>query len=190
MSLKIQWVQHYLRDVTIAKLADVLLHNTLGEWLWKANVKAQDIRYGITGNNFWTDVLKAWCNFNFQSPLNTESVLEQPLWYNSELRRNGKPFVSRQLYDCGNRLMLDIVNHDLTFKAIAQIKNTYPRLDMLEYISLIQIIPAQWRQLLRHDTALVLPLPRFEMLDKFKSIVSPSYQALNNVIFVMDRKKA
>lgn len=189
MSLKVQWVQRYFQDSIVKELADKILKNPIGDWLWKANLKIQDVKFFTTKKGFWSDVLKAWCQFNFQAVCNQEMLLEQFLWFNSEIRRNNKPYFSTNLYCNGILNMSDILNADLSFKSIAQVRAMSTQIDILEYMSLVQNIPQHWKRLLRRDTNIQVPIPRYQLLDKYQSIVRIAYTCMNNRTFVTDAKR-
>ncbi len=48
----------------------------------------KDLEKFIPGklNLFWTDVLKSWCEYNYNNPNDRFSVLEQIIWFNSFIR--------------------------------------------------------------------------------------------------------
>lgn len=187
-SIKIQWVQRYFQDPIIQALADALLENTVGQWIWYANLKYNDVCYFTKAKGFWMDVLKAWCHFNYQIVCNRDQVLKQFLWYNSELRKNNKPYISWNLFNAGIHFLHDIVNADYTFKSIVQIKVSYPNIDILEYFSLIQSIRPTWRRWLKYDSNIEMPVPRIQLLDKLSTIVSTAYACMNDATFVSDYK--
>ena len=47
---------------------------------------------------FWGDVIEAWCSFNYRRYNKMEN---QIIWYNSDIRINGKPFFWKENYKRG-----------------------------------------------------------------------------------------
>lgn len=184
-SLKIQWVQRYCQDSVIRALADASLQNNIGTLLWRANLKSRDVNKIFKFGHFWLDVLFSWAKFNYQCACNRDVLLEQMLWFNSDLRKNNLPFISNSLYNSGIVYIRDIVNADFSFKLIQQILSQFPGADILEYISLIQLVPSEWKRWIRLDSNHSCGPPVFDLIDKVKSLVSISYKSLNNDPYVI-----
>lgn len=172
-------------DPVVKALADSLLANPVSDLLWKMHIKVQDVKILFSKNNFWTDVLKAWTMFNYQCTCNRDAILGQILWFNSDLRRNGVPFIAHSLWSKGIVYVQDIVNTDFSFKTIAQIREQFPGVDILEYISLIECIPMEWKRWIKNDSSQVIPPPKFELIQNQSSLVSIAYKDLNCDAFLL-----
>ena len=86
MSLKASLVAQLADDDDLAHLAYLAINPILSESIWNCYLKPEDAKYVCTG--FWSDVLEAWCTYNWEPNDHTQ----KPLWYNSSIRINGKPF--------------------------------------------------------------------------------------------------
>ena len=65
-ALKVKWVLTTITDIFFGEMATNQLIPELGLFLrW---LRASDIRSVIKDWSFWTEVLEAWCEYNFHTP--------------------------------------------------------------------------------------------------------------------------
>ncbi len=108
MSLKIQWVRRIIDSDSISsKLAYYFLPK-IGHLLWQCNLKPQDVDLFLCTNNFWRDVMLAWCSANFECLRTREKILNGVIWYNSEIRIRDKPIFYKRCYEAGMIYVKDI----------------------------------------------------------------------------------
>ena len=97
-SLKITWIQILEQDEKMAEIAYFFLSPTLKGDIWKCNLNSKDIKQLFNRENpFWRDILIAWSEYHY----NTEQLHEQTIWYNSNLRLKGRPFLWTKYYEKG-----------------------------------------------------------------------------------------
>ena len=66
----------------LAKVLNIPLEN-----FQASNIHYKDI---VKGPKFFTQVATAWCKIMFEKPRNRKEVMEQPIWYNSNIRSCNK----------------------------------------------------------------------------------------------------
>ena len=89
-SLKATWPQILSRENEYASLVYYFMRcKLLKSNIWRCNLAPQDARKLKFTNSFWKDVLVAWCEYNYYQEKRVEN---QVLWYNSQVRIQGKPF--------------------------------------------------------------------------------------------------
>ena len=67
-ALKIAWVKRILNDQNQG--LKILAKQTLSypeNYIWTANLRKEDVSKISLNDNFWTDVLQAWCQFNLRN---------------------------------------------------------------------------------------------------------------------------
>ena len=76
---------------------------------------------------------------------------KQLLWYNDEIKRDGKPFCIKQMYSEGIRFIDDIVGHNGHILNLEQLRAIYPQIttSLLRYQGLVCAIPASWKNAIR-----------------------------------------
>ena len=97
-SLKAAWVKNLNNNSLVRELAYKELSPTLTDTIWKCNICCQDV-IKILPNSFWRDVLEEWAKFNFNSSIiNYDEVMNQVIWYNSEILVNKRPILFSNAY--------------------------------------------------------------------------------------------
>ena len=98
-ALKISWIQILYNEESLANLAHEFIHPILKSWIFDCNLSKRDIEVLNITSPFWKDVMTAWCVFNYDP--DTLKVIDQPIWYNSNIRIGGKPFFYENYYKRG-----------------------------------------------------------------------------------------
>ena len=67
ISLKVSWIKEVIKDPHLANLMYAAIENPIGDVIWSSNLKESDVEkvFVKCNNQFWIDVMKAWCKFNF-----------------------------------------------------------------------------------------------------------------------------
>ena len=152
-TLKIAWVKRLLQDDQLDLLPLVKRSIPQAEkYIWLANLHEKDVPLIVKRDNFWSDVLAAWCRYNFKEPLNCKEIMNQTVWYNSFIRKNTKPFFNYRLFSCNIQYINDIIDHDGNIKSLQQLQLPHinPKL-VLEFNQLIASIPPKWKQVLKKE---------------------------------------
>ena len=69
----------------IKELAHEILINPMGDLLWEANLTKKHIDVLFPMQYFWMDVLKAWSELAVEEPVGKGEILQQLIWYNSNI---------------------------------------------------------------------------------------------------------
>lgn len=192
-SLKIQWVQRAYQDSTIAVLADYLLKNSIGLLIWECNLQSKHISMLFPKCGFWFDVLKTWCEFNYNSMVNFDSVLDQIIWFNSKILVRNKPIFNLQMFCAGIVRVSDLVHEDYTFLSVLEFTSKFPGINYIEYMGIVQAFPIEWRRWFRArsgpDYGVDAYQPRFLLIEAHKSIVNISYRVLHRNMYLLESKR-
>ena len=114
----------------------------------------------------------AWAELNYHIVHSKSEVLEQILWWNSDLRIAGNPVVYKKWVEKGIWRVKDLVQNDGTFKEPQDLG-----VNWLEYKGLVQSIPELWKFWLndpvKGDTS-----PVFEQLSLMQKHAKGAYNLL------------
>ena len=70
--------------------------------IWLCNLQFEDVKSLFDTNKFWPQVLECWTKINYKQDIeNRNEIMQQFIWYNSNIRREGKPFLFRKAYNDG-----------------------------------------------------------------------------------------
>ena len=101
----------------------------MGKLIWDANLHIAKLFL----SSIWRDALQDWANYNHVSLFNGNEVLEQLLWYDSNILKEGLPIVK------------SLISEHNEWKTYAEIVQEFgPCLSWLEYCQLIVSIPNIW----------------------------------------------
>ena len=138
-SLKATWIQTISDDSSIANIAFNTINWKLKEWVFDCNLAPTDVKYMEIRNRFWSDMLKAWCEYNYENE-NTYDT-DQPIWYNSNIRINNRPvfwekcfrkglWKISQLYEDGQPISFNKAYelYELTFMDLHSIVEAIPKI--------------------------------------------------------------
>ena len=120
------------------------------EIIWKCNITSNDVKKLRTDNryNMFWEILEAWARFNFAIPTEVEDMLNQILWFNSNIKRAGKPMVDKKFIQsdiiCVYQLFHETEQRMLLSQEIKDRYGTW--LTVLELNSLKSTIPVSWKQ--------------------------------------------
>ena len=65
--------------------------------------------------------MKAWCEYSFSTPQTLNDILAQPLWFNSHIRMENKPYIDEGLHEMGINCVSDIVNNQGQLKSFLDV---------------------------------------------------------------------
>ena len=97
---------------------------------------------------FWKDVIHKWAKYNFKEPIDINSVIKQPLWFNTLIRNHNNALLYyKQAYQSGIFTISDLIidKHLATYEQII-VKFPNSGLNFLKYYGLIRMIPNEWKQ--------------------------------------------
>ncbi len=113
---------------------------SIGEFIWNCNVNVIHASSLMSRKGFWYNVLTAWCHYNFEEKTDIDSIMESPLWLNSELLIFGKPMVSKKCMEHNIIYIKDLMvnNRFMTFDEFTT--NHGNVLNFLKYYGILKAI--------------------------------------------------
>ena len=186
MALKATWPQILAKETEYAKMVFPFIHRELGEDIWRCHLRPEDVDQMSISNEFWRDVLKSWCTFNYWYEHNLDN---QQLWFNSRIRVALKPVFWKIPYQQGL-----IYIHQLflngKLKSAHELKMEF-QLSQMQYNSLMSSIPTEWKEHFSNLTATCfMPLrpQNYDMLKEKTKLAQMIYQHLNGDILLIHNK--
>ena len=152
ISIKSNWVKRLCNknNTGLHKIANYFIPNADGLF-WSGNLKVSDaLNLMLHKSLIWTNIVKAWCIYNFSSPSSIEEILNQQVWYNSHILIGKSPFYFGPLHSKGILYIKDLVNQDGHVKTADEILHQFllDRKYIMLINSIIGAIPQQWKVLL------------------------------------------
>ena len=153
-ALNIAWIPKIEKEIFYrsAFFRNVLLPKNFQSLVWVCNMHEKDLHLITKGQNFWCDVYRSWCNYNFRSPDSADEILNQVIWYNSCIRRDNKPIYSNNLFTNGIVYIHNLFHQEkrqiYTFQEFVT-KYGYIT-DWLSYENVTRSIPQLWKNILKN----------------------------------------
>ena len=186
-ALKASWVKRILDNnnnglwkTTYTKLLEPLG----GTFFFNCNCSNDHIKKLVPKNQFFIDVLEAWCKINFKEP---DLFLQQSVWMNSKLLLDNKPFFIRRWYDLGIKYVKDFIyQNEKRFYSFEEFKLKYQinDTDFLYYHRIVKSIPNEWKETLFQNVD-EINLGNKVLLAKVKSISKVTKLLYNEQINVL-----
>ena len=99
VALKASWPQILHKEPEYAELVyGIMRCSQLGDNIWRCSISPEDVKELKIKNTFWSDVLSAWCKYNYYQELREENQL---IWYNSRIKVGGKIVMWNDVYSRG-----------------------------------------------------------------------------------------
>ena len=177
-AIKCTWVQTIQSDMYMAEHAFANLSPILRSQIWLCNLKAQDV-VKIFGTGFWPDVLESWCILNYKelnlakAPQDND-IMNEYLWYNSNILFKGKPFLFKKAFQEGLTLVGQMYMPDRTIIMPECAKDLF-ELDPMQYNTIVTALPKEWKRYMKVKTGCALnnQPPQF-FYDTYVSLPNPS----------------
>ena len=119
----------------------------LKEDIWRCNLKAEHVKTLKIRNNFWEDVLKSWCKFNYYYKRRIDN---QIIWYNSEIMIGGKPVMWNDVYKRGLKYVCQLFSPH-GYKTDQQVQDEYG-LSKMRFNSLKAAIKQETRSFFQENS--------------------------------------
>ena len=142
-------------------------------WRCSLNSRAIDQIYGKGNNEFWVAVLRSWSNLNFTLPTSKSAIMNEIIWYNSNICIGGKPVMWNHWYDKGIMFTNDIFTDQGD-----QLSSDDLGVNWLEHHQLIECIPKEWKDILKEDSWGVLDKSKYDQLRTDKGRNKKVYDCL------------
>ena len=149
----------------------------------KGNVSPKDFKKLIqVKSKIIFDILLAWSRLNFKEPQDTQSIVSQPLWFNSFIKIDKKLVHYKLFENAGVCTVQDLLDNTGSFLSYMAFKRQYNlmNVNMIQYFGLIHAIPQSWKQILSDEFehfAIIEPL-----YSKFIKLMKPSKFAYEMLI--------
>ncbi len=157
-SLKLSWVQRLVNNTGFSPWI-VLLCDSIsefgGHYIWHGN----DINHLLIRamNPFWSDVYHAWVNLTTkkqQGELGIAEIMNQPLFFNKDIRVRGKSFVYKNWINSEVKYVYDLVDEEGSFLCWNQLSAFFidkTLVNFLQYQSLVNAIPRNWKKRIKDE---------------------------------------
>ena len=123
----------------------------------RTNISPSDLRVSeeMNKDSIWFEVWEAWSKFNENVELNqyTSEIVNQPIWFNSQLLKCGGEMFNQYFSEKGIRYIQDILDLEKgEFFSFDVIQNTHDLRDMdfLSYYAIVASIPPVWKAKLKN----------------------------------------
>ena len=121
---------------------------------WSGNLTVSDaLNLMCHPSIFWNNIVKAWCIYNFSKPTCIEDILNQQIWYNSNILIRKTPIYCGPLHSKGILYLKDLVKQDGQLMTVYEILNQYSvnRKYMMKLNSILGAVPQQWKVLIKNS---------------------------------------
>ena len=183
ISLKTTWIQILKGDQELSHLAYRALSKALKDTIWKCNLHPKHIPMLFQKESFWTDVLAAWCTYNYQR--GTKDPSAQIIWANSEILINNSPIIWANPIEKGLIYIHQLYNNG-TILGITEMRNYH--ISIMEYNSLMSAIPNYWRKWFRKNTSQTPDLYEYDKLVGKPHMAAHVYRELTSDDSIMIEK--
>ena len=141
MALKSSWPKILADKHQYSRVVYSLMRcSALGADIWRCSIAPEDISVLPCQDEFWSDVLLSWSQYNY---FYEKSIENQFLWYNSAIQFKGKPFFWKDAYDRGLRFVHQLFEEG-GYKSLVKIQEEFG-ISVLRYNSLKAAVPREWR---------------------------------------------
>jgi hypothetical protein len=150
-SIKINWVIRLLKIDGIWKEEIKRKCKTEIEYLLRCNLKKKDFPIKSGKNTMWEEIWTKWCEENYREPETIEEILNENIWYNSDIKIGNKVVFWKNWYEQDIKRIGDLVVADnqgnmriWTFNEIRELG--IENLNIMNYNSIISAIPREWKR--------------------------------------------
>ena len=112
LAIKCQWGYKIQTNTILLNCADTILKKPIGTILWENNLAYEDVTKIFKGNSFWHNVLHLCTKYKLELH-KYNSVLEYPIWYNSQVRVGNIPIFYKTWYNVGIKRFADLYKENL-----------------------------------------------------------------------------
>ena len=153
-ALKAKWIQKYLDQKNKGKwklFLNFFLAEHNAELIFTGNLKIDDIPFLQLEDPFSKELIAIWSNLTFKKEPNNFS--QMPIWYNSLIRINNKPFYYRNWSLADIRTVDHLLDKDSKFLTFDTFKKKYSvKTNFLQYYSVVCAISELKNVCVRHPT--------------------------------------
>ena len=170
-TMRISWIFKIEQDPFLEARMYNNICQVVKNKIWICNLSATDAKKYFSQTNMWHLILAAWCELNCRSPQMVKEIRNQSLWWNSNIRVDGRPFVWASWLNKGYMTIDDLFNEDGEIVINDR--------SWLEVHQLLTAIPREWKRELRNSNCTTGENRLYDKLVNGKNI---SYQVYNLLI--------
>lgn len=166
LALKAQWVKLIQSDPLWAAVAYNNIDVVIQDHIWKCNLSVNDLDQVFETPFFWSQVLYAWCEYNFNPNPSAAEFRNDCIWYRA--------------WTAGLRVIAQLFNPQGAIKKYQEVVNEFGDIfSWFEYCQLITAIPSQWKKWMTY-TYNIPPVikTKFERLFSYAKISGTIYSSL------------
>jgi hypothetical protein len=150
-AMKIRWMERLINTPGVWKKRVEQKCKIDLRYLARCNIKYKDLPFKFPKNSMWDEMWQEWCMENYKKAETMEEILNQSLWFNSDLPVNKQVVPWKKWEKEGIRWMADLMEEDcdnrLRFLNKDELEERYDiRIGQMEYISLMNSIPRNWKK--------------------------------------------
>ena len=189
-AILISWIPEICKSPFFQNCCYENLLPSYGDYIWKVNLKAKDVKQLGLARSFWKDILCAWCLYNYTESISTDNVMFQSLWLNSLLKVNNKLQINENAVKRGLLFFKDIWDVELqSIKSHETAKLEFNvTMTWLEYHVLVNSIPKEWILLAKQLNVNLGESTLFENIFTKKCLVKHVYTQLTTSTTLLTRR--
>ena len=154
--MKINWVKTYYENIEIQILANQSFKYK-DEFFWHGNLAESDI-VQLVRPGFWRDVLYAWWKYTYRNPGIKVQVLQQPIWFNSNIKNTQGVLCNKIVKQYGIKLVAHLDSESGNFITYQELCNkSENNISFITYYGIIEAIVPLWKCILKNDSKMGNP---------------------------------
>jgi hypothetical protein len=177
-AIKIRWME---RLTSIEGVWKKVITDKIGpdiNYVTRCNIKYEDLPFKLAENSMWKEIWKTWCKENFREPTTIDEILNQSIWWNSNIKINGKPLYQKKWDEAGIKWIQDIItekdNGTRRWKTIEEIREEYNlTIKTMDYNSIKSAIPRDWKQGIKNNIE-IEEEEDYKLIDQLKDSKKPT----------------
>ena len=183
-SLKIQWIYRIQENPFLTECMCDNLCSIMRSVIWECSINLKVVTE-LFKSSFWREILEAWSKINYKNPQSKKEYKAKIIWYNSDIRINGKPFVWKRSYESGLIFVEDLLDENNQMYKIDRLHSKGYQVTLLQYNALKVIIHKAMKEL-KEDNEGKLPCSKFKEYQNCKNRSQKIYNVLidNNSMLV------
>ena len=154
------------------------LNQNLSNIIWKCNLQAKDVPKYFDMSNKWVQGYTAWCEFNYSDPQWKIDIMNQILWYNSNILIDGQVVKWKNWIDQNILFVSDLFDVNGNPKSYDYFKYEFTNVGWLNFLALIDAIPKTWKLYLKENEFGEVTTPKYKLCQVTKGLTKKIYDQL------------
>jgi hypothetical protein len=153
-AIKIRWMERFIKIPGIWKKEMENICQIDLQLLSRCNIKYKDIPFINKKYGMWDEILKEWCEENYQEVNNIDEIMQQCIWFNSHIKIQKKVVLWKKWEKHGIKWIADLLEEDndgnLSFLSREEMEECYDiKISHMDYNSILSAIPREWKRTIR-----------------------------------------